>query len=158
MQQTQTVHNGTAPVRIQAGVRQARAIGGWEEFREEGRAFLRTAAAAHDKGKRAFTPEILYNIVAMAIEKMVMAVLMRQGAMPYNHTMRDLVEAMEQHLPDAMTPELRNGLLALDHFQDICALDSFTVVAPRQEEIPAMLALAQSLEVLVNETIGKGDR
>lgn len=65
---------------------------------------------------------------------------------------------MEQHLPEAVTPELRNGLLALDHYQDICALDSFTVIASPKEEIPAMLTLARSLEVLVNETIGTGAR
>lgn len=32
---------------------------------------------------RAFTPEIICNLIAMAIEKFVMAVLMRHGALPY---------------------------------------------------------------------------
>ncbi|MBU0908572.1 MAG: hypothetical protein KJ717_03325, partial [Proteobacteria bacterium] len=75
-------------------------IKGWEEYLLEGRQYLNTATRAFAEGRSAFTPEILYNVIAMAIEKMVMGALMEQGKLPYNHTMRDLVEAMEEHLPD----------------------------------------------------------
>ena len=59
-------------------------IDGWQDFMHDGKGFLKTAIGAHAKRKHIFTSEILYNIIAMAIEKFVMAALMRYGAMPYN--------------------------------------------------------------------------
>ncbi|HHB76334.1 MAG TPA: hypothetical protein ENK84_07300 [Desulfobulbus sp.] len=123
-------------------------IAGWEEFFQDGEAYLKTAAGAHKRRKEIFTAEILYNLVAMAIEKFVMAALMRHGAMPYNHTMVDLVEAMEQNFPDAMK-ELREPLLELDKYQEICDLDTYTIKPPTMGEIPSMLGLAEQLKSLV---------
>lgn len=74
-------------------------IRGWEEFLQDGKGFLSTALAGYQKRQQVFTAEILYNIIAMAVEKFVMAALMRHGALPYNHTMADLVEAMETTFP-----------------------------------------------------------
>lgn len=135
-----------------ANLKTVRPIDGWERFLSDGRAFLKTAAAAHGGRRKAFTPEILYNIIAMAIEKFVMAALMRQGTMPYNHTMADLVEAMEETFPGVMD-EVRERLLHLGTYQDICDLDGFRITPPDMDEIPAMLALAHEMQALVNHGI-----
>ena len=131
-------------------------IQGWEEFRRDGTAFLKTAVAAHAKRKSAFTPEILYNLIAMAIEKFVMAALMRQGTMPYNHTMKDLVEAMEGTFPGAMAG-IREGLLEFDSFQDICDLDGFRILPPGMERIPTMLDLAGKMQILATQITTHND-
>lgn len=133
------------------------AIDDWDVFLHDGEAFLRTGLAAYTKGKKAFTPEILYNIVAMAIEKFVMAALMQRGSLPYNHTMGDLVEAMDEVFPGAMG-DLKDGLLDLDRYQEICDVDSFTVIPPAMEEIPKMLALAERMQELVYETTGEVEK
>ncbi len=127
------------------------AIDDWDVFLRDGEAFLRTGLAAYTKEKKAFTPEILYNIVAMAIEKFVMAALMQRGALPHNHTMGDLVEAMEDVFPKAMG-DLKEGLLDLDRYQEICDVDTFTIIPPAMEDIPGMLALARDLQKLVLKT------
>lgn len=129
------------------------AIEDWDMYLRDGDAYLRTGIAAHAKGKKAFTPEILYNIVAMAIEKFVMAALMQRGALPYNHTMGDLVESMEEVFPNAMG-DLKDKLLDLDRYQEICDVDAFTIIPPTTEEIPNMLALAVRMQELVYETTG----
>ncbi|MCW5213248.1 hypothetical protein VU04_10115 [Desulfobulbus sp. TB] len=123
-------------------------IRGWEEFLRDGEGYFRTATAAYTKKNRIFTSEILYNLIAMAIEKFIMAALMRHGAMPYNHTMQDLVEAMENTFPGRIV-DIRQGLLELDKYQDICDLDGFTISPPEMEKIPEMLELADKLRVLV---------
>lgn len=123
-------------------------ISGWEEFLQDGEGYLKTAVGAHERRKDIFTSEILYNIIAMAIEKFVMAALMRYGTMPYNHTMGDLVEAIEQTFPDAMG-DIREKLLELDKYQEICDLDTYNISPPTMEEIPAMLELAERLKALV---------
>ena len=127
-------------------------IQGWDDFLEDGRRYLRTATGAFYNGNRVFTPEILYNLVAMAIEKFVMAALMRHGTMPYNHTMTDLVEAMEETFPHAIDG-LRDGLLKLDTYQDICDPYDFKIVPPPQKEIPAMLELGKKLQDLVESEL-----
>jgi hypothetical protein len=121
-------------------------IQGWEEFLHEGKAFRQAAAAAYAGRKKAFTPEILYNIIAMAIEKFVMAALMRHGKMPYNHTMRDLVEAIDEAFPGALN-EIRAGLLTFDAYQDICDLEGFSIIPPDIKEIPFMLDLAAKMQI-----------
>lgn len=127
-----------------------RAIQGWEEFLEDGRGYLQTATEAFRKERTIFTPAILYNLSAMAIEKFVMAALMYRGTMPYNHTMTDLVEAMEENFPGAIT-HMREGLLRLDTYQDICDPYHFKVVEPARDAIPAMLHLAEQMQNLAEE-------
>lgn len=128
-------------------------IKGWEDYFQHGEGYLNAAVGAHRKAIQAFTPEILYNLVAMAIEKFVMAALMRHGALPYNHTMADLVEAMEQTFPGRMG-EIGEGLLALDKYQEICDIDTFNIRPPSLDEIPAMLDLAGRLRgLVVNELL-----
>ena len=126
----------------------AQPIGGWDDFLKDGEGFLRTAVGAYEKQKKVFTSEILYNIIAMAIEKFVMAALMRHGALPYNHTMRDLVEAMDETFPAAID-DLRDGLLKMDQYQEICDLDGFRITPPEMKEIKGMLEMAQKLQCLV---------
>ncbi|MBC8414728.1 MAG: hypothetical protein ISR96_03645 [Nitrospira sp.] len=123
-------------------------IGGWEDYLKDGNSFLKTALGAYEKKRAIFTPEILYNLIAMGIEKFIMAALMQHGALPYNHTMKDLVEAMDETFPSALD-ELREGLLTMDQYQDICDLDGFRITPPEKEEIPGMLQIAQRLQSLV---------
>ncbi len=130
------------------GFTSEQSIDGWEDYLKDGEGFLRTAVGAHEKQKKVFTSEILYNIIAMAIEKFVMAALMRHGALPYNHTMRDLVEAMDRTFPSAID-ELREGLLKMDGYQEICDLDGFRISPPGMDKIPGMLNIAQKLQSLV---------
>ena len=127
-------------------------IEGWESFFDEGKAFLKTGIGAHQKKKKAFTPEILYNIIAMAIEKFVMAALMRHGALPYNHTMTDLVESLDEVFP-GMIAEIREQLLAMDKYQEICDVDAFNISPPETDEIPWMLALASRMQELAQTRI-----
>ncbi len=127
-------------------------VSGWKEFFRHGEGYLNTALAAHRKGVRAFTPEVLYNLAAMAIEKFVMAALMRHGELPYNHTMADLVEAMERVFPGKIA-DIGERLLKMDEYQDICDLDGFKIVPPKMEEIPAMLEIAKKLRGLVKKQL-----
>lgn len=132
-------------------------ITGWEDFYRDGKDYLRTVSAAYDNRKAAFTAVILYNMISMAIEKFVMAALMHRGAMPYNHTMADLVEALELTFQGAVD-RFRDELLALDAYQEICDLDAYSITPPSMEEIPGMLELARKVQRLAVESTGGGSR
>lgn len=129
-------------------IKPAPPITGWEDFLAEGDAYLKTGIGAHAKGRTVFTPEILYNIIAMSIEKLVMATLMKRGALPYNHTMYDLVEAMDDVFPESLA-DIREDLLGLDKYQEICDIDHYNIIPPDSNEIPGMLDLAVQLQGVV---------
>lgn len=129
-------------------------IQGWQKFFNDGEAFLKTGSAAYEKGKKAFTPETLYNIIAMAIEKFVMAALMQRGTMPDNHTMADLAEAMEKIFPDDVN-EIKKELLQMDRYQEICDMDSFKISPPSMDEIPLMIETATKLKLMVYNNLPK---
>lgn len=154
MLMSETTKKTVAPLVGLGDIKKARVIDGWEDFLHDGDAFLRTGIAAYTKSKMAFTPEILYNIIAMAIEKFVMAALIQRGALPYNHTMGDLVEAMDAVFADGMG-DLKAGLLDLDRYQEICDVDSFNITPPAREAIPAMLDLAKNIQELAYKTTGE---
>ncbi len=120
-------------------------IGGWQEFLKEGNQFLATAASGYAKRQEVFTSEILYNLVGMAIEKMIMALLMESGNLPYNHTMHDLVESMEEFLPGDLA-NLGAELKALDAFQEICDNDRYKISPPTMAEVSRMLELAKEVQ------------
>jgi len=133
-------------------IKPAQPITGWEDFLADGSGYLNTAVSALVKRREVFTSQILYNLIAIAIEKFVMAALMRYGAMPYNHTMRDLIEAMDETFPGAVS-DIRDELLQLDKYQDICDLEGFSITPPSMEKIPAMLDLAGRVKNLVTGKI-----
>lgn len=122
-----------------------RAIDDWPRYQQEGEQFLRLAERAHGQQKKAFTTTILYNLAAMAIEKLVMAALMRCGRLPDNHTLHDLVAALERWLPETVRG-LAGPLCELDSFQDICDPYAGTITAPSRREVESMLILARKLE------------
>jgi len=130
----------------------AQPISGWEDFLRDGSGYFNTAVGALAKNREVFTPPILYNLIAMSIEKFVMAALMRYGAMPYNHTMADLAEAMEETFPGSVA-DIRDELLKLDRYQEICDLEGFSISPPGMEKIPAMLDLARRVKNLVTKII-----
>jgi HEPN domain-containing protein len=122
-------------------------ISDWREFIEDGEKYLRTAIHAAKKRREVFTPEILYNLTAMAIEKYLMGFLMYHGDMADNHTMRDLIESVERHVN--MQPDLAESLLYLDSFQEICDLETYNRRAPSIEEIAKILAIGQDIKGFV---------
>ncbi|MDF1614094.1 hypothetical protein [Desulfurivibrio dismutans] len=127
-------------------------IKGWEDFLREGNQFLATANNAYAQRKEAFTTAILYNLVAMAIEKLIMALLMKSGKLPYNHTMHDLVAAIDEFLPGELAG-LGEELKGLDGFQDICDLESYSISPPTMEQIGGMLTLALEIQARVMNSV-----
>ena len=127
----------------------------WREFMAQGRQFHK-AALGGMKRTEVFTPEILYNMLAMAMEKYIMGLLMYRKNLPDNHTFRDLVDGlrrMEAQSADSsgprLTDELAGELLALDAFQEICSVDGYARQPPSDEEILRMSRTCARLQEYV---------
>jgi hypothetical protein len=118
-------------------------IDNWRDYRRDGEQFLQTAIGAHSKQRKAFSTDTLYNVTCMAIEKLVMAFLMKNGDLAENHTMADLLRALQLHLGDL--PDLAAKLTYMDTFQEICSLDNFTINTPTEEDVVKMLAIGEDV-------------
>jgi HEPN domain-containing protein len=118
-------------------------IENWQEYRRDGEQFLHTALMARKKNKKPFTPAILYNLTGMAIEKLIMAYLMKNGDLADNHTMGDLLTALERHA--GKQPELAEKLHYLDSFQEICDLETSSIKTPTQEDTDIILAIGREI-------------
>ncbi len=122
-------------------------IDDWQDYLRDGQQFLSTAVGAHRKNKSTFSPEAIYNITGMAIEKIIMAFLMKNGDLAENHTMTDLAAALVRHT--GPVPELTAKLHYLDTFQDICDLEVSSYVTPTHEQIAEIVAIGQEVERLL---------
>ena len=123
-------------------------IDNWRDYRRDGEQFLNTATQAHIKKKKGFSTDTLYNVTCMAIEKLIMAFLMKNGDLAENHTMADLLRALQLHLGNI--PEMSEKLLYLDTFQDICSLDNFTIQIPTEEDVVKMLAIGEDVRAMLH--------
>ena len=126
-------------------------IDDWRQYIKEGGQYLHTAGEAAEKRAEVFTPEILYNLTAMAIEKFIMGYLMSRGDLADNHTMRDLVDALERNA--GPQPELGAKLRYLDGFQEICDLDTYSRKPALPEDIPEILAIGQMVREFVVQRV-----
>lgn len=122
-------------------------IDNWREYRRDGEQFLKTATEAHSKKRKAFSTDTLYNVTCMAIEKLIMAFLMKNGDLAENHTMADLLRALQLHLGDI--PDLAEKLIYLDTFQEICSIDNFTIHIPSEEDVVRMLAIGEDVRTVL---------
>ena len=123
-------------------------IDNWRDYRRDGEQFLKTAIGAHNKRKKAFSTDTLYNVTCMAIEKLIMAFLMKNGDLAENHTMADLLRALQLHLGDI--PDLAEKLMYLDTFQEICSLDNFIINIPSEEDVIRMLAIGEDVRTILS--------
>jgi HEPN domain-containing protein len=118
-------------------------ISDWTRYLRDGEQFLKTARSAYLKHKKGFSHEALYNLTCMGIEKLIMAFLMKNGDLAENHTMEDLLRAMDKHLtPDS---DIADKLLFLGSFQEICELDSYVVKKPSGDDIRKILQIGDDL-------------
>lgn len=122
-------------------------IDDWQGYLHDGEQFLKTASGAWQKRKKAFSSESIYNITAMAIEKFIMAFLMKNGDLAENHTMTDLAAALEKHTGPA--PELAEKLRYLDTFQEICDLETSNYIKPSEDQIGKIVTIGLEVKDLL---------
>ena len=123
----------------------------WRNYLKDGEKYLQTALGAAKRRSEVFTPEILYNIIGMAIEKLIMGFLMSRGDLAENHTMGDLLRALEKHTE--VPANLSRDLLYLDSFQEICDIDTYNRRPPTLEETKRILAIGQEMETFINTNL-----
>jgi hypothetical protein len=108
----------------------------WQTFFSDGCGFHKTVRGSQ-KRPNIFTPSIVQNIASMAIEKYFMAIFLKRGILPMNHTMTDFINTAQIFL--SLEPELVKTLSYMDYLQQICSFDHFKMITPSVTDIPRFL-------------------
>ena len=93
----------------------------WKEMMVEGRKYLTTVSKA--AGSKKFTPVLLYNLSTIALEKYVMATCMINNYLPENHTLTDLIYAVQRFVP--IDTALQNSILQYENVQQLCSMEDY---------------------------------
>ena len=123
----------------------------WQIYIDEGDRYLKTATGGSERRPQIFTPEILYNLVAMAIEKHIMGYLMYHRQLPDNHTLRDLMDALRK-LSD-LDEDLYGKVVDMDRFQEICSVFQYHREIPKAEDIATFLDLGDQIRIFVKKRL-----
>jgi len=123
----------------------------WQIFIDEGDRYLKTAVGGSRNRPRVFTPEILYNLVAMAIEKHAMGYLMYHSQLPDNHTLRDLMDAVRAL--GGLDDDLYGKVVDMDRFQEICSVFQYHREVPKAEDIDSFLDLGDQIRAFVKNKL-----
>jgi len=126
-------------------------IGKWAEFMEEGDAYLKTARGGQNR-PGIFTPEILYNVLAMAIEKHIMAALIYKGTLADNHTFTDMIHSAKEICPldDAIVAKL----IELESYQEICPVfEGYNRKEFPRDDVPGMVAAAGQVQLWAKQVV-----
>jgi hypothetical protein len=117
----------------------------WSEFVREGDAYLKTARGGQ-KRSGVFTPEILYNLLAMAIEKHIMAALIFKGTLADNHTFSDLINSARLVCP--IDEAIESKLIEFESYQELCPIfDGYNRKEFPADKVAEMVHVAQEIQL-----------
>lgn len=123
----------------------------WEEFIDNGDKYLKTAVNGYKKRKNIFTPEIIYNIVSMSIEKHIMGYLLYHNRLPDNHTLVDLITAVKEI--GVVDNTLYAKIIHMNRFQEICSLSTYIRKVPSEKDIQEFLTIGESVRDFVTDRL-----
>lgn len=124
---------------------------GYTNYWEDACKYLRVAKGGLNRPK-IFTPEILYNLLGLSIEKYFMAAMVRHGDMADNHTFSDLIDSAARIKP--VDSSLVERLKEAETYQNICpAFDGYMRKDIPEEAILKMIDVTEDVRDWADSTI-----
>lgn len=114
----------------------------WHEHMEAGRRYLNTATNGLAR-KSVFNNELIYQLTAMAVERLLVAVYQFHHQMPADHTLDGLVDGLTSFC--LLEPNLAESIKGLGRFDDMCPLIPVRKSVPNDMEIKAILAIGRQV-------------
>ncbi len=119
----------------------------WQEQYKGAEAYLRRV----QKNSTTFTPDLIYNLCAMAIEQYFMAVCVFKNVLPENHRFSDLVYSVSSFtsLPDTIIENLKK----METMQEICSLEGYSRRVSNPEDVPFYIATTEEIREFVTANL-----
>jgi hypothetical protein len=119
-------------------------ISGWDEHIEAGRKYLKTASNGLSR-PAIFNNELIFQLAAMGIEKIIMGVSQYHHQMPVDHTLSGLVEALNPVCP--VDTGLADKIKEIETIDDICNLTTEHRTPPADADIDKILAVGKEVSL-----------
>jgi len=105
----------------------------WTEFYDYGTQYMHTVEKSV-RNKDVFTPVIVYNMSAIAIEKLIMGACLYHGKIPYCHTLSGMADFAGGIM--GFDDKLVEDLCLMDSMQMICSEDDKSSRKPADSDVP----------------------
>lgn len=103
----------------------------WRTWHKHGNQYFKSATSSNSNSR--LGPEIRYNLLSMALESYVMAILDYHHTLPDNHTYSDLIYGLERVIP--LDGTLKERILKYENIQSICSIEKYHLRPPTEEEL-----------------------
>ena len=121
----------------------------WKNFLNEGKQFLQATTGKNGNPSK-LSNDIRYNLLALSVEKSMMALLLFNHDMADNHTFSDLLHSVSGYvmIPGTIQDELRE----LEKTQTICNVYEYHRAIPTDQEVTRLTIVAEYLFELATRT------
>ncbi len=126
----------------------------WNEFYSEGILYMRTAEKSIRRAE-IFTPVIIYNVTAIAIEKLLMGACLSGGHLPFCHTLSGMADYAKSII--GLDENLVNDMNIMDSMQMICLEESFSSKEPDLEDVPFFIDVMKRVYFKTEQHLKTGD-
>ncbi|MFW5872647.1 MAG: hypothetical protein ACOCVN_01540 [bacterium] len=113
----------------------------WKNWLMQGDQYFKAGVPRTPQNK--FGTEIRYNLLSMALESYIMAILDFHHTLPDNHTFTDLINALEKVI--TIDSSLKNKILKYENIQSICSIEKFHISKPTEEDLSE---LKEAIEII----------
>ena len=121
---------------------QIQSLSGWKDHFIDGRKYLDTAVKGLSR-PTVFNNELVFQLAAMAIEKMMIGIYQYHHQMPFDHTLPGLVDGLASLCP--MGTELSEKIKRIDQIDDMCSLSPVHRNGPGEDDIHRILEAGREI-------------
>lgn len=125
-------------------------ITGWDDHIAAGRKYLKTAGNGRSRPS-VFNNELIFQLAAMAIEKLIVGVSQYHRQVPVDHTLSGLVEGLEAVCP--MEADLAGRIRRIEAMDDMCSLSVAHRQPPEDADVQEILAVGSEVARFVDKSI-----
>lgn len=122
---------------------------GWIDFLKEGNNCFLKAKRWAEIGK--FSNDLIYNLVLMSIEKNFMALCLKNNYLPENHTISDLISAVNK--VSVLENDLEKRLLEIEKYQKICTINDYIRKTDQIENIEFVVRVGNEVNELAQGSL-----
>lgn len=131
---------------------QIQSISGWQDFIQAGREYLKTASNGVSR-PAVFNNELIFQLAAMAIEKLIVGMAHYHHQMPMDNTLSGLVESLSAVCP--LDPEMADRIRKIESIDGMCALTVEHRDPPGDDAIREILAVGNEVAEFVDQHVPK---
>jgi hypothetical protein len=129
---------------------QIQSITGWHDHVQSGYQYLDAARRGLSR-PAVFNNELIFQLVAMGIEKIIAGLCQYHHQMPYDHTLSGLVAELDGVCP--IEPELIQQIRQIECNDDMCTLDPERRTPPSDADVREVLAAGEAVVRFARRTL-----